>query len=660
MLRFAEEIVLLLLDEERGAIVSAFPSRSLNIVLAGAVLMDLALEDRIDTDLTQLTVVSATPLDDALLDPTLAALAQAAETRPVSSWLTALAERGDTIRDTVLARLVSRGILEAEGEGLVFLSRFVSRARRYPSIDGKTTEEVKLRLMRVLFSDEIPDPRDIVLICLADACGIFETILSKAERTEVQDRLDVVRRLDLIGQAVTQAIRELEVASAPGPPLQQRREIPQAPGLPLVGNAVDMFRGLHAFFIKHYRALGPIFRIRAFNRRFTVLVGPEANRFVARDTGHLRNYETWLPLYTSLGITHLIIGMDGPEHIRMRRAHADYYSRKLIENRMDEAVRIMRDEMAAWPSDTAIPVLSAFQRIVTTQLGRLIINTDPREYLDDFTFFFQTLLKMYFSQQLPRWVSYLPRFRRAHKRMEELTQKILADHASENHSTRPHDFIDEILELNRTDPHFMPETNLLLTVLEAFMAGLDTVSGICSFISYELLKHPDLLARVTAEADALFTRGTPNLHNLRQLDVTHRVALETLRRYPLSPLTKRTVANSFEFGDYHVPAGEQVLIGFAVPHLMEEYFPEPHRFDIDRYTPERAEHRQAGVYAPFGVGAHQCLGRGLAEVLIALNIVTLVHATTITLDPPDYTLKISQLPPVRPDRSFKFRVVRRG
>ena len=309
----------------------------------------------------------------------------------------------------------------------------------------------------------------------------------------------------------------------------------------------------------------------------------------------------------------------------------------------------MRDEMAAWPSDQAIPVQHAFQRIVTTQLGQLITSTDAREYLDDFIFFFQTLLKMYTSlSNFPGGRFYLPRFRRAHKRMEELTRNILADHAPEHRHTRPPDFIDEVLELNRTDPHFMPETNLLLTVLEAFMVGLDTVSSLCTFISYELLKQPELLARATAEADALFEQGTPDLNDVRQLDVTHRVALETLRRYPLSPATVRTVANSFEFGGYHVPAGEQVLIGFAVPHLMEEYFPEPHRFDIDRYTPERAEHRQAGVYAPFGVGAHQCLGRSLAEVLIALNIATLVRDTTITLDPPDYTLKISRLPPVRP------------
>ena len=147
---------------------------------------------------------------------------------------------------------------------------------------------------------------------------------------------------------------------------------------------------------------------------------------------------------------------------------------------------------------------------------------------------------------------------------------------------------------------------------------------------------------------------------MRQLDVIHRVALETLRRYPLGPAMPRTVANSFDFEGYQVPAGEQVLISFTATHLMEEYFPEPHRFDIDRYTPERAEHRQAGVYAPFGVGTHQCLGRSLAEVLIALNIATLVRDAELVLDPPDYTLKIKHLPVAHPDRSFKFRVVRRG
>ena len=658
MLRFAEEIVLLLLDDECGDITPSFAPRSLDVVLAGAVLMELALEDRIDTDLAHLTVVDPTPLDDALLDPTLADIARTAETHDPGFWIARTAERGQAIRDAVLARLAERGILEAEGDGPpVFLSRRVSRARRYPNVEGHAAEEVRLRIMRVLFSEEIPDPRDVVLICLADACGIFEAILSASERAEVQERIETVRKLDLIGQAVTQAVRNVESTSRPVP--RRRKEIPEAPGLPLIGNVWSLLSGFRAFLMKSYRTLGPIFRVRAFNRRFIVLVGPEANRFMARDQRHLRSYEMWLPFTTGLGVTHILSGMDGTEHVRMRRAHTEHYSQRLLKTRTDEAVRIMRNGIAEWPADKAVSVQYAFQRIVTAQLGGLIINAAPGDRLDDVIIFFETLLKVYFSRQYPGWATSLPRFRRARKQMEELVRKILADHAPGNRRNRAPDFIDDILELNRTDPHLMPETNSLVDVLAAFMVGLDTVSNICAFMSYELLKSPELCARVTAEADALFERGIPSLNDLRDIDVTHRVAMETLRLYPLAPVLPRTVANSFEFEGYHVPAGESVLIGFTVSHLMSEYFPDPTRFDIERYTPERAEHRQAGAYAPFGVGPHRCLGSGLAEALIAINIGLLVHETELVLDPPDYELKLKYLPVLHPHPSFKFRVVRR-
>ena len=132
-----------------------------------------------------------------------------------------------------------------------------------------------------------------------------------------------------------------------------------------------------------------------------------------------------------------------------------------------------------------------------------------------------------------------------------------------------------------------------------------------------------------------------------------------MRVYPLGAAVPRVVANSFEFGGYTVPAGERVLIGIALPHRMEEHFADPERFDIDRYAPERAEHRQPGVYTPFSAGAHSCLGRGLAEALVMLNIAVIVHRTELALDPPGYTLKLMRTPSTQPDRSFRIRVKRR-
>ena len=210
MLTFAEEIVLLLLDDESGEFVSA-PVWSRKCALSGAVLMDLALHGRIDTDLRKLVVIDRSPVGDDLLDPILATIVAEKEIHDARHWVERMAEeRADWIQSQALSRLVKRGILEPEGGRLLF----VFRTRRYPVIDGKAEREVKLRIMNVLFSDDIPSPRDIVIICLADACRIFGRIMSETEVERAREKIEVVRRMDLIGQAVSGAVRDLESSIA--------------------------------------------------------------------------------------------------------------------------------------------------------------------------------------------------------------------------------------------------------------------------------------------------------------------------------------------------------------------------------------------------------------------------------------------------------------
>ncbi len=653
MMRFAEEILLLLHDEDRGDFAPGLAQHSLNIALAGAVLMDLALENRIDTDIEHLFLADATPLEDDLLDPTLADIARDTDTRDANYWLAQTTKRGDEIRDKALTRLVNRGILEAEAEDIFLLSRLVSRSRRYPTIDGKTSEEVRLRIMRVLYTDEIPDPRDIVIICLADACGVFKNILSQSELSEVQERIELIRKMDLIGQSVTKAVREHE---PPTPVPTPRKEIPQAPGLPLIGNTIGMKRDLGSLLVKQYRNLGPIFRIKAFNRRFVVLVGPEANAFVKRGGKYLRTLENWVDYNKAGGVGRSIISMDGPDHIRLRKELTNVYTHHLIEGRVGDAVHVLQQDIAGWPKDKPLPGLYTWQRIVLDQIGVLALSMPVHDYLDDIMIYFQSKMKTYVMRQQPRLMLYRPRVRRAFKRVEELAQRILADHEPEKRRNKPPDAIDHLLELHRRDPQFLPETDL--DMLGPLSAGLDTVANICAFMFYELLKRPDLREQVIAEADALFDQGMPTVNDLRQLDVIHRTAMEIIRLYPLAPvMSLRTVANSFEFEGYKVPAGETLLIGFTVPHRMPEYFPNPERFDIDRYTAERAEHRQHGVYVPFGLGAHRCPGNRLAEVLIALNMATVLREAELVLHPPDCELKTKRSYALLPN--YKFRLVRR-
>ena len=201
MLTFAEEILLLLLDDETEGLIP-LQGNVLDATLSGAVLMDLAIRHKIDTDLETLTVVDPTPVGEDLLDFVLADIAASDVDRSTDYWVEHVSQFGQTIKEKAFARLVERGILKIIDDKILW----VLEVRRYPVIDDREEREVKRRILDVILTDDIPEPRDIVLICLADACSIFDKILSPREIERASDRIAQVRKLDLIGQAVGRSI----------------------------------------------------------------------------------------------------------------------------------------------------------------------------------------------------------------------------------------------------------------------------------------------------------------------------------------------------------------------------------------------------------------------------------------------------------------------
>ena len=80
-------------------------------------------------------------------------------------------------------------------------------------VEGSPLREVKRRIMDVLLSDTIPDPRDVVIICLADACALWRSVIDERELADAKPRIEQIVKMDLIGQSVTRTIRELQDAT---------------------------------------------------------------------------------------------------------------------------------------------------------------------------------------------------------------------------------------------------------------------------------------------------------------------------------------------------------------------------------------------------------------------------------------------------------------
>ncbi len=199
-----------MLEDESGKFVHV-PEHSVSFALSGAVLMDLAFEGRIDTDLERLVVTDSEPTGDELLDSALRDICASEEEHDSRYWLEFFGRKSADIRNAALARLCANGILREEED--LFL--WVFRSRRYPTREGAVERrEVKLRIMSLLFSDEIPEPRDIAIIGLADVCRIFEHLLARPERERVRDRIVQIRKLELIADTVVTAVREIETRIA--------------------------------------------------------------------------------------------------------------------------------------------------------------------------------------------------------------------------------------------------------------------------------------------------------------------------------------------------------------------------------------------------------------------------------------------------------------
>ena len=203
MLRFAEEISLLLLDDD-GRESMRLPMWSMRTLFAAAVLMDLALENRIDTDLDRLFLVDARPLGDDLLDGALARIAEA-PVRDTAYWLDDLAEREAGLHDRALGRLADRGILRQKAAR----APWHFRPRRHPLASTAAQQGIRRRVLRVLSDPGIPTPRDIALICLVDACGLVERLFPDDVRQRVAARLEQVRKMDLIGRSLSRAIWDI-------------------------------------------------------------------------------------------------------------------------------------------------------------------------------------------------------------------------------------------------------------------------------------------------------------------------------------------------------------------------------------------------------------------------------------------------------------------
>ena len=280
LLSLPQELVLMLLNEENGYF-HQVPGWNLNCAVVGAALAELSLKSRIDTDMDSLFLLDRTETGDPALDPILKEIAGEPVQRNAQYWVERLAPHAESIIDITLDRLVDLKILKHHDGDFWTLTPNAEDAELFNgSSNGTGLRFVKTRISNAIFNNEIPDPRDVIIICLTNTCDVFRFIFQLDN--EAEERIEFICNMDLIGRSIATAVSH----NLAGPLLRRSaltKKIPAVSLRRLLLNPHLRHGNVLALFADLTQEYGPVFEIRPpFIKPMIFVAGPEANRWVHR------------------------------------------------------------------------------------------------------------------------------------------------------------------------------------------------------------------------------------------------------------------------------------------------------------------------------------------------------------------------------------------
>ena len=407
------------------------------------------------------------------------------------------------------------------------------------------------------------------------------------------------------------------------------------------GGRVDMLSNLNA----QYEEYGPVVAQVGGPFRFINLFGPESNRTVLLDREQIfSSRRPWTQIMGRIFPNGLLL-RDGSEHVHQRKIMHEAFTRPVLREyaeRMGPQIASGISTFAA--SGASILAFPAFKRLTLELAAAIFVGMDLGPSTSRMNEAFGDMVAASMSRIRLR-IPGLEFYRGLRGR--EFMLGLLGAMLEKKHADQGPDIFSRLCRARSEEGEALADGDVLDHMIFLMMAAHDTTTSTLTSLTYELAKHPDWQERARAESRAL-GNAQPGFEELTQLDSLSWAMNETLRRYPPLPVIPRVATADFVVGGFRIPANSMVIVSPIHTHHMAEFWPEPFRWDPERFSPARAEHeRHTHQWIPFGGGPHMCLGRRFAETQVKLVMHQLLLRFRFEV-PAGYTMPVQQAPISKP------------
>ncbi|GKA93133.1 abscisic acid 8'-hydroxylase 4 [Tanacetum coccineum] len=401
---------------------------------------------------------------------------------------------------------------------------------------------------------------------------------------------------------------------------QRARLPPGSLGWPCIGETLQMYsQDPSVFFASRQKRYGDIFKTRILGYPCVMLASPEAARFVLVEQPHL-----FKPTYPKskenlIGPSALFFHT-GNYHARMRKLVQASFSPEVTRKLIPDINRLAISSLESWANGQVINTFHemkkfAFEVGILSIFGQLNMT-----YTDELKELYSIIEKGYncFPTKLPGTAYH--RSLMARRRLSRIFSEIMRE--IKDNKLLANNLMGHLLNFRDEKGIALSDEQIADNIIGVLFAAQDTTASVLTWILKYLSDDPKLLDDVKEEQKAVCESEYGENQALtwsmtRQMPLTYRVILESLRKASIISFTFREATVDVVYDGYLIPKGWKVMPLFRNIHHNPEFFNDPENFDPFRFE----NPPKPNTYMPFGNGIHACPGNELAK----LEMLVLLH-----------------------------------
>jgi cytochrome P450 len=401
----------------------------------------------------------------------------------------------------------------------------------------------------------------------------------------------------------------------------------------------NLYRDPLRFLTEAGRKYGDIVHLQAKGRHDYLINHPDYIKAVllAGEDVMLRSFPR--PLKRLLGSGLLTI--QGEDHRCQRRLLLPMFH----QNQVAQYARLITDHSVRcgerWRDGQSLDVAAEMLRLTMLVIMQALLNLDVEDQAVRIGQLLTAVLEMTHKNRVPyldELLAKLPlpgvqRYHRARAKLDALMCGMIRERQEAQHARA--DFLSAMLDLRdpETGIRLLTDTQVRDEAMTIFAAGHETIGTALAWTWYLLAQHPEVEERLHRELDTVLAGRTPVANDVCQLPYTGMVLSESMRIYPPVWLMVRRPVHDFTLGEFTLPAGCYIHVSPYLTHRDPRSFPNPEKFDPERWTPEGIAGRPKYNYFPFGAGSRRCIGETFARMEGVLVLATLAQRWRLRLVP---------------------------